>query len=115
MREVTEGSWYKQVISKYIKRETVHHCSDLDSVEEDPYQPFVISLELYEDATGTDNKEGFSLEPVVLTTGLLKSEFNSDHRCRFIIRYIPSFFQQKIVSRQYTKERNFERIWFLHL
>jgi hypothetical protein len=79
MREVTDGSWYKQVISKYIKRETVHQHSDLDLVEEDPYQPFVISLELYQDATGTENKEGFSLEPVVLTTGLLKSEFNSDH------------------------------------
>jgi hypothetical protein len=91
MREVTDGSWYKQVISKYIKRETVHHHSDLDLVEEDPYQPFVISLELYEDATGTDNKEDFSLEPVVLTSGLLKSEFNSDHRSRFIIGYIPRF------------------------
>jgi hypothetical protein len=59
--EVTDGSWYKQVISnKYIKRETVHPHSDLDSVEEDLYYSFVISLELYQDATGTDNKEGFS-------------------------------------------------------
>jgi hypothetical protein len=107
MREVTDGSWYKQVISKYIKRETVHYHSDLDSVDEDPHQPFVISLELYQDATGTDNNESFSLEPVVLTTGLLKSEFNSDHRSRFIIDYIPSFFQQKIVSRQYKKGRIF--------
>jgi hypothetical protein len=96
MREVTEGSWYKQVISKYIKRETVHQHSDLDSVEEDPYQPFVIFLELYQDATGTDNKEGFSLAPVVLTTGLLKSKFNSDHLSRFIIGYIPSFSNKKL-------------------
>jgi hypothetical protein len=95
MREVTDGSWYKQVISKYIKRETVHPQSDLDSVEEDLYQPFVISLELYQDATGTDNKEGFSLEPVVLTTGLLKSKFNSDHHSRFIIGYMPSLSNKK--------------------
>jgi hypothetical protein len=53
--------------------------------------PFVISVEEYQDATGTDNKESFSLEPCLLSTGLLKSEFNGDHRSRFIIGYIPSF------------------------
>ena len=78
----------------------MHPHSDLDSVEEGPYQPFIISLELYQDATGTDNKEGFSLEPVVLTTGLLKSEFNSDHRSRFIIGYIPSFSNKKLSADQ---------------
>jgi hypothetical protein len=46
----------------------------------------VISVEEYQDATGTDNKESFSLEPC-LSTGLLKSEFNGDHRSRFIIGY----------------------------
>jgi hypothetical protein len=75
MREVTDGSWYKQAISKYIKGETAHSPSDLNldaaSIEEDPYQHFVISLEQYQDSTGTDSKESFSLEPVVLTTGLL--------------------------------------------
>jgi hypothetical protein len=55
----------------------------------------VISVEEYQDATGTDNKESFSLEPCLLSTGLLKSEFNGDHRSRFIIGYIPSFSKQK--------------------
>jgi hypothetical protein len=99
MREVTGGSWYKQVISRYVKGETAHPPSDLNlsagSTVEDPHQPFLITLEQYQDSTGTDDKESFSLEPVVLTTGLLKAEFNSDHRSRFIIGYIPSFFNKK--------------------
>jgi hypothetical protein len=61
------------------------------STVEDPHQPFLVSLEQYQDSTGTDNKESFSLEPVVLTTGFLKAKFNSDHRSRFITGYIPSF------------------------
>jgi hypothetical protein len=97
MREVTDGSWHKQVI--YIKEETVHPPSDLNlsagSTVEDPHQPFLITLEQYQDSTGTYDKESFSLEPVVLTTGLLKAKFNSDHRSRFIIGYIPSFSNKK--------------------
>jgi hypothetical protein len=99
MREVTDGSWYKQVISRYIKGETAHPPSDLNlsagPTVEDPHQPFLITLEQYQDSTGIDDKESFSLEPVVLTTILLKAEFNSDHRSRFIIDYIPSFFNKK--------------------
>jgi hypothetical protein len=99
MREVTYGSWYKQVISRYIKGETAHPPSDLilsaGSTVEDSHQPVLITLEQYQDSTGTDDKESFSLEPVVLTTGLLKAEFNSDHRSRFIIGYIPSFSNKK--------------------
>ncbi len=85
MREVTDGSWYKQVISRYIQGDTAHPPSDLDlgasaTAKEDQHDPFLISL------TVTDNKESFSLESVVLATGLLKSEFNSsNHRLRFII------------------------------
>jgi hypothetical protein len=103
-REVTNGSWYKQVISRYIKGETAHPPSDLNlsagSTVEDPHQPFLITLEQYQDSTGTDDKESFSLEPVVLTTGLLKAEFNSDHRSRFIIGYIPSFSNKKASADQ---------------
>jgi hypothetical protein len=68
--------------------------SDLDDLLERrvaAYSSFVISVEEYQDATGTDNKESFSLEPCLLSTGLLKSEFNGDHRSCFIIGYIPSF------------------------
>jgi hypothetical protein len=53
IRKGTDGSWYKQVISKYIKREALHPHFDLDSVEKDLYRPFIISLEQYQDSTGT--------------------------------------------------------------
>ena len=99
MREITDGSWYKDVVSCYIQGETGQNPSDIEltsvTTEPDPHQHFLISLEQYQDSTGTDNKESFSLEPVVLATGLLKSEFNADHRSRFIIGYIPSFSNKK--------------------
>jgi hypothetical protein len=90
MRKVTNGSWYKQVISRYIKGESAHPPSDLNlsagSTVEDPHQSFLITLEQYLDSTGTDDKESFSLEPVVLTTGLLKAKFKSDHRSGDILK-----------------------------
>ena len=95
MREVTDGRWYKLAISRYIKGETAHTPSDLalgaGSTQQDPHQPFLISLEQYQDSTGTDNKESFSLEPVVLATGLLKAEFNSNHRSRLSLVTFPVF------------------------
>jgi hypothetical protein len=75
MREVTDGSRYKQAISRYTKGETGLPPSDLNlgagSNVEDPHQPFLISLEQYQDSTGTDNKESSCLEPLVLTTSYM--------------------------------------------
>jgi hypothetical protein len=46
MREVTDGSWYQQVVSSYFKGETAHPHSDIKlgagSTVEDPHQPFLI-------------------------------------------------------------------------
>jgi hypothetical protein len=89
MREVTDGSWHGEVVSHPRGHQV---CSPLDEDLRDSFDvSFVISVEEYQDATGTDNKESFSLEPCLLSTGLLKSEFNGDHRSHFIIGYIPSF------------------------
>jgi hypothetical protein len=52
----------------------------------------------------------FSLEPCLLSTGLLKSEFNGDHRSRFIIGYIPSFSKQKSSADQ-RRELVHKRFW----
>ncbi len=104
MHEVTNESWYTHVISMYIKGKTAHPPSNLDlgadATKQDPHEPFLISLEQYQDSTGTDNKESFSREPVVLATALLKAESNSDHRSRFIIGYIPSFSNKKSTADQ---------------
>jgi hypothetical protein len=50
MREVTNGSWYKQVISMYIKGENVHPPTNLDlgagATKPDPqHEVLLISLE----------------------------------------------------------------------
>jgi hypothetical protein len=109
MHEVTNESWYTHVISMYIKGKTAHPPSNLDlgadATKQDPHEPFLISLEQYQDSTGTDNKESFSREPVVLATALLKAESNSDHRSRFFICYIPSFLNSKSSANQIWRAR----------
>ena len=95
MAEVTDGSWYQNAVSRYISGHNPH-----DFLVEDPYTQFLITLEQYQDSTGTDNKESFSLEPGVLSTGLLKSSYTSDYRSRFIIGYIPSFANTKSSASQ---------------
>jgi hypothetical protein len=98
MREVTDGSWHGEVARILDGHQVCSPDLDEDLLERrvaEAYSSFVISVEEYQDATGTDNKESFSLEPCLLSTGLLKSEFNGDHRSRFIIGYIPSFSKQK--------------------
>ena len=81
MAEVTDGSWYRSAVARYIEKDNSN-----DFTQPDPYPPpFIITLEQYQDSTGTDNKESYALEPVVLSTGLLKSCYTSDPRSRFII------------------------------
>ena len=106
MREVTDGSWYKKAVSKYIGGQSTHlPPSDLEDTlsTEDQYASFVITLEQYQDSTGTDNKESYSLEPVVMSTGLLKAEFNANPSSRFIIGYIPSLSNHKSSAAQTKK------------
>ena len=87
MREITNGTWHKKVIGEYI----VDHNSttppsdfeENDSSDSEPFAPFVVTLGQYQDSTGTDKKEGYSLEPVVLSTGLLKASFTGNHWSRF--------------------------------
>jgi hypothetical protein len=95
MREVTDGSWHGEVVSRILGRSSGLLPSDLDEdlLERrvaEAYSSFVISVEEYQDA-GTDNKESFSLEPCLLSTGLLKSEFNGDHRSRLSLGISPVF------------------------
>jgi hypothetical protein len=101
MREVTDSPWYRDAVSATFNKQTGIFPSDLvdpdedGSINKEPYQTFLFPVEQYQDATGNDNKESSSLEPVLLGGGLLKSEFNGDHRSRFIIGYIPSFTKKK--------------------
>jgi len=99
MSEITDGVWYKNAISQHINPPALSDLHD-PFLPQDKYTPFVITIEQYQDATGTDSKESHSLEPVVLSTGLLKSEFKADSSSRFIIGYIPSFSQQKSSAAQ---------------
>jgi hypothetical protein len=98
MREVSDSTWYKDEVAGTLNTASTTFPTDLDnrgSTKKEQYQSFLFPLEQYQDATGNDNKESSSLEPVLLGSGLLKSEFNGDHRSRFIIGYIPSFTKKK--------------------
>jgi hypothetical protein len=107
MREVTDSAWYKDEVSATIVDTIATIPSDLDnggSANKSQYQSFLFPVEQYQDATGNDNKESSSLEPVMLGGGLLKSEFNGDHRSRFIIGYIPSFTKKKATAGKSKKK-----------
>jgi hypothetical protein len=99
-REVTDGSWYRKVVDRYIERHSTTPVDDLHPVEQEAFLRFVITLELYTDSTGTDQKESFSLEPVMMSTGLLHSEFVGKQGSRFIIGYIPSLSNMKSSAAQ---------------
>jgi hypothetical protein len=94
MREVTESDWYKDAT---INTGTATLPTDLPNglTKKEQYQSFLCPVEQYQDATGNDNKESSSLEPVLLGGSILKSEFNGDHHSRFIIGYIPSFTKKR--------------------
>jgi hypothetical protein len=87
MREVTDSPWFKDNVA--AANGTAALPSDLvdpgPAPAEPGHIPFLFPLEQYQDATGNDNKETSSLEPVMVGSGLLSSEFNSDPRSRFII------------------------------
>jgi hypothetical protein len=97
MREVTDSPWFKDNVA--AANGTAALPSDLVDPGPGPAEPghipFLFPLEQYQDATGNDNKETSSLEPVMVGSGLLSSEFNSDPRSRFIIGYMPSFTKKK--------------------
>ena len=67
---------------------------------EDMYREFLLTLEEYKDSTGSDKKEAYSLEPVLMSTGLLNSSFNNDPRSRFILGYIPNLANMKSSAAQ---------------
>ncbi len=104
MREIPDGTFYKKVIGMYlVDHDSTTSPDDLeenDPNESEPFAPFVIILEQYQDSTGTDKKEGFSLEPVVMSTLLLQASFTGDHRSRFLIGYIPNFAKEKSSAEQ---------------
>jgi hypothetical protein len=107
MREVTDSAWYKAEVSATMNiGRTTSFPSELENglAQTSKYQSFLFPLEQYQDATGNDNKESSSLEPVLLGGGLLKSEFNGDHRSRFIIGYIPSFTKKKATAGKSKKK-----------
>ena len=96
-REITDGTWYPEAVAYYLLGERAGAIpDDLDvpphdeDAIHDQYDKFLLILEEYKDSTGNDQKESYSLEPVVLSTGLLNSSFNGDHRSRFIIGYLPN-------------------------
>jgi hypothetical protein len=94
LREVTDSPWFKDKVAE------VNNCTLLPDdlvLPRDGSQhiPFLFPVEQYQDATGNDNKESSSLEPVMIGSGLLKSSFNGDHRSRFIIGYIPCLTKKK--------------------
>ena len=87
MREVTDSPWFKDVVAR--ANGVPDLASDLEvpagltsptgmPAEDPSYIRFVFPVEQYQDATGNDNKESSSLEPVMLGSGLLSSEFNGD-------------------------------------
>ena len=97
MGEVTDGEWYRDAVDVYITNPAV---DNLGLNQPEQFQRFLITLEQYQDSTGTDNKESFSLEPVVLTTGILKSKFTGDSTSRFPLGYIPSLANDKSSATQ---------------
>jgi hypothetical protein len=63
-QEITDSTWYKNAIEKYIKDYTVNlptFQQDNTSEAQDAFVKFVITLELYTDSTGTDQKESLVL------------------------------------------------------
>jgi hypothetical protein len=94
LREVTDSPCFKDKVAE------VNNCNLLPDdlvLPQDGSQhiPFVFPVEQCQDATGNDNKESSSLEPVMIGSGLLHSSFNGDHRSRFIIGYIPCLTKKK--------------------
>jgi hypothetical protein len=105
--EVTDGTWYKAAVKEHINRTPITPPADLEDtntqIEVDRFIRFLITLELYTDSTGTDQKESFSLEPVLMSTGLLHSEFAGMPASRFIVGYIPCLSNLKSSAAQAKK------------
>ena len=109
MREIRESSWFKRAVLSHILGlpggSTTTASLDMPTVEEtpadlDPYHKFLLTLEEYKDSTGTDSKEAYSLEPVLMSTGLLDSSFNGDASTRFILGFIPNLSNLKSSASQ---------------
>jgi hypothetical protein len=75
--DITDGKWHQRTFR------------NLPVPPNDPYQPFHLGLRIYTDKTGNDTRESFALEPVVMSTTLLKEDFNSDATSFFTLGYIP--------------------------
>jgi hypothetical protein len=101
--EVTDGTWYKAAIEEHLSGQPISPPNDLEDRFDD-FIRFIITLELYTDSTGTDQKESFSLEPVLMSTGLLQSEFVGKPGSRFIVGYIPSLSNMKSSAAQSKKK-----------
>jgi hypothetical protein len=109
MREITDGTWHAAAVSEYILGISGACHDDLDDLAveeldqlavEKKYTKFLLTLEEYKDSTGSDQKEAFSLEPILMATGLLDASFNGDPSSRFILGYIPSLSNMKSSAAQ---------------
>jgi hypothetical protein len=94
MREVTDSPWFKDNVAAANRGSSLP--SDLDEeTAATQHMNFLFPIDHYEDATGNDQKESSSLEPVMVGSCLLSSEFNGDSSSRFILGYMPSFTTKK--------------------
>ena len=107
MREITEGTWHRRALSRNNPGPAAGAAPDdlqellaEEDRSEDKYRKFMLTLEEYKDSTGSDSKEAFSLEPILMSTGLLDSSFNSDPSSRFILGYIPNLSNMKSSASQ---------------
>ena len=109
MREITEGTWHKTAMTRQLTGldldpsvlpDDLHLLEDEEPQTADIYPKFVLTLEEYKDSTGSDSKEAYSLEPVLMSTGLLDSSFNADPTSRFILGYIPNLSNSKSSATQ---------------
>jgi hypothetical protein len=96
LHEVADSPWFKDEVAEVIETPNIFPSDLLEPQEQEPQcLPFAIPFEQHQDATGDNNKESLSLEPVMIGSGLLQPQFNGDLRSRFIIGHIPSFTKTK--------------------
>jgi hypothetical protein len=98
MREITDGTWHPEALLRHLCQDIP--MDDLGDTVEDIFEKFLLTFELYTDGTGTDQKETNSLEPVVMCSGLLMSCFNSNHRSRVLLGYMPNLKSRKSAASQ---------------
>jgi hypothetical protein len=101
--EVTDGTWCKAALAKHLIGRPMTQPNDSEHPSAE-FIRFLITLELHTDSTGTNKKESFSLEPVLMSTGLLHSEFAGKPGSRFIFGYVPCLSNMKSSAAQAKKQ-----------